>query len=195
VRVAVAQRQHLRFGRVYRHRRGNRRAARRALDDEQIRFAHPLLASLCYDRAPIWRRRDVHRRLAMAVTDIEERARHLALSTDGPEVALSAELDAAAAHAAGRGAMSAAAELAEVASLTPTSEPKAGHRRRLTAATFHWLTGDVERAATIYHELLAVLPPGAARSHALRRVDADEPGRLAADDDRVAVDDPLAAGT
>jgi len=96
----------------------------------------------------------------MAVTDIEERARHLALSTDGPEVALSAELDAAAAHAAGRGAMSAAAELAEVASLTPTSEPKAGHRRRLTAATFHWLTGDVERAATIYHELLAVLPPG-----------------------------------
>jgi len=68
----------------------------------------------------------------MAVTDIEERARHLALSTDGPEVALSAELDATAAHAAGRGAMSAAAELAEVAaSLTPTSEPKAGHRRRL----------------------------------------------------------------
>ncbi len=107
----------------------------------------------------------------MAVTDIEERARHLALSTDGPEVTLSAELDAAAAHAAGRGAMSAAAELAEVAaSLTPTSEPKAGHRRRLTAATFHWLTGDVERAATIYHELLAVLPPRrpVARSPACR---------------------------
>ena len=56
-----------------------------ALEDERIRFAHPLLASLCYERAPVWRRRDVHRDLAAVVTDVEEQARHLALAADGAD--------------------------------------------------------------------------------------------------------------
>src|SRR5262249_17327315 len=29
------------------------------LDDSRIRFAHPLLASICYEQAPIWKRRAV----------------------------------------------------------------------------------------------------------------------------------------
>ena len=53
-------------------------------DDERLRFAHPLLASLCYDRAPPSRRREAHRRLADVVADLEERARHLALATTEP---------------------------------------------------------------------------------------------------------------
>ena len=66
------------------------------LDDSQIRFAHPLLASICYEQAPVWKRRAVHRALAGAVTDVEERARHLALAAEGPDAAVAAELDAAA---------------------------------------------------------------------------------------------------
>ena len=50
-----------------------------------IRFAHPLLASICYEQAPVWKRRAVHRALAEVVTDSEERARHLALAADGPD--------------------------------------------------------------------------------------------------------------
>ena len=34
------------------------------LDDSRIRFAHPLLASICYERAPVWKRRAVHQALA-----------------------------------------------------------------------------------------------------------------------------------
>ena len=49
-------------------------------NDGRLRFTHPLLASLCYDRAAPSRRRDAHRRLAVVVDDVEERARHLALA-------------------------------------------------------------------------------------------------------------------
>ena len=63
-------------------------AAREAvveLDDSSVRFAHPLLGSICYERAPLWKRRAVHRALAGVVSDVEERARHLALAADGPD--------------------------------------------------------------------------------------------------------------
>ena len=53
------------------------------LEDERVRFTHPLLASLCYEQAPPWKRRAVHARLATLVEDPEERARHLALAADG----------------------------------------------------------------------------------------------------------------
>jgi predicted ATPase len=86
-----------------------------ALDDERVRFTHPLLASLCHELAPPWKRRAVHTRLAAVVEDREEQARHLALAADGADVAVAAELDAAAQHAAARGATAAAAELAELA--------------------------------------------------------------------------------
>jgi hypothetical protein len=34
------------------------------VEDSRVRFAHPLLASVCYQQAPIWRRRAAHRCLA-----------------------------------------------------------------------------------------------------------------------------------
>jgi DNA-binding CsgD family transcriptional regulator len=138
------------------------------LDQERIRFAHPLLASLCYERAPVWRRRALHRRIAAAVGDVEERARHLALSAEGPDGVIAAQLDAAAAQAAARGAVAAAAELAELATaLTPQGERDAEHRRRVTAATFHSLAGDIDRAISMQEELLAELPPGVLRADVL----------------------------
>ena len=72
-------------------------------DDSRLRSAHPLLASICYERAPLWKRRAVHRAFAEAVSDVEERARHLALAADGPDAVVASYLDAAADHAAGRG--------------------------------------------------------------------------------------------
>src|SRR5262249_46468382 len=56
-----------------------------AFDASRLRFAHPLLASICYEQAPLWKRRAVHRALADAVPDLEERARHLALAAEGPD--------------------------------------------------------------------------------------------------------------
>jgi hypothetical protein len=47
------------------------------IDDSHLRFAHSLLASICYEQAPVWKRRAIHRVLAGAAADIEERARHL----------------------------------------------------------------------------------------------------------------------
>jgi DNA-binding CsgD family transcriptional regulator len=137
-------------------------------DARRLRFAHPLLASMCYERAAPFRRRDAHRRLAAVVTDVEERARHLALATTEPDATVAAELDAASARAAARGAAIAAEELAELAAdRTPPHDGAARRRRRLTAARLLWLTGDLLRAAQIHDELLATTPPGYERADLL----------------------------
>jgi hypothetical protein len=74
------------------------------IDDARVGFTHPLLGSICYQRAPLRKRRAVHRALAAAVTDVEERARHLALAVEGADAAVACELDVAAEHATARGA-------------------------------------------------------------------------------------------
>jgi DNA-binding CsgD family transcriptional regulator len=157
------------------------------LDGANVRFAHALLASVLYEEAPLWRRRDVHRKLAGVVTDVEERARHLALSVDEPDTDVVAALDAAAEHAAARGATAAAAELAELAG------------ERLRAAHFHRLAGDRERAARILEELLAEVPGGPERADvlfalaSLRRVDLREITRLCEEALREAAGDDVRA--
>ena len=89
-------------------------------EQDRVRFAHPLLASVIYGSASVQRRRLVHERLATVVGDREERARHLALSTSKPDEAVAAELEHAGTQAANRGAPQAAAELFEAAHrLTP----------------------------------------------------------------------------
>ncbi len=72
------------------------------LDDARLRFAHPLLASVCYEQTPVWKRRAAHRSLASAVVDSEERARHLALAADGPDADAACQLESAAERAAAR---------------------------------------------------------------------------------------------
>jgi DNA-binding CsgD family transcriptional regulator len=137
------------------------------LDDSRVRFAHPLLASICYEQAPIWKRRAVHRTLAGAVGDVEERARHLALAAEGPDAGVASELVRAAERAAGRGATAAAADLCELAvGLTPDG-PAASRTRRLCAARYHRLAGDQERAAVLLEGLLPEVPPGGERADVL----------------------------
>ena len=114
------------------------------LEGERVRFVHPLLASICYQQAPAKKRRAAHRLLAEAVADVEERARHLALAADGPDAIAAAELDAAADHAAARGATAAGAGLSELAAaLTAGDDATESRRRRLRAANLHRLAGNL----------------------------------------------------
>ena len=137
------------------------------LDDSRMEFTHPLLASICYEQAPIWKRRAVHRALADAVSDVEERARHLALAADGPDAAIASELDTAAEQAAARGAPATAAELCELAAKLTPGDPSRDRERRMRAARFHRLAGNGERAAEMLEQLLAEVPSGVERADVL----------------------------
>ena len=138
------------------------------LEGERVRFVHPLLASICYQQAPAEKRRSAHRLLGGTVVDVEERARHLALAAEGPDAIAAAELDAAADHAAARGATAAGADLSELAAaLTGADDPIQSRRRRLRAANLHRLVGNLERAVTLLEELLAELPSGLERADVL----------------------------
>jgi DNA-binding CsgD family transcriptional regulator len=140
-------------------------------DGERLYFAHPLFAAVVEERTPPDQWRALHRRLAGVVGDLEQRARHLALSASGPDSDVAAALEMAASHAAARGAQATAAELAERAcALTPASEPEAQTRRLLLAADAHARTGDGGRALALLEQLVDALPPGPARARALHRL-------------------------
>lgn len=154
------------------------------LADGRVGFSHPLLAAICYEGATPWRRRSVHRLLAEAVSDPEERARHLALSLEGPDERAASELQRAAQRAGSRGATAAGAELAELAArLTPDHNQEGGRQRRMQAAALHRLSGDLERASGILDRLLGEIPPGVERADVLyalaTSMRADPPTRAA----------------
>ena len=125
-----------------------------------IRFSHPLLAAAIYERASEQTRRAVHRTLAGVVREPEERARHLALATDAPEAGVAAALEEAARTARQRGAMAAAAELAEEAiRLTPDDDIEGRRRRTMAAADYDMAAGDMPRARDTLERLAEQTPP------------------------------------
>ena len=67
-----------------------------AVDRGRVAFSHPLLALAVYRSASTSERRAAHRRLAEVIQDLEERARHLALASSGPNRELAELLDRAA---------------------------------------------------------------------------------------------------
>ena len=141
------------------------------LNGERIEFAHPLLASGAYLSVDLAQRREIHHRLAQGVDDAEERARHLALASDGPDAEVAAALDAAAAHAHARGAPDAAALLIERALvLTPSTDSGAAGRRVLDAAMLHFESGNAQRARALLEEAAARAAPGQERARALVRL-------------------------
>jgi DNA-binding NarL/FixJ family response regulator len=164
---------------------------------EALRFTHPLLASVAYDRTLPTERRAAHRRLAAVATDAEERAIHLARGAEEPDAQTADELERAAEAAAARGGTEVAAELAAAAaSLTPAAD--AGHRRRrlVAAAERHVAAGDPARGGAILRDLVDDEPPGPERAALLWRL-ADtigdsitEPIRLCEQALREAGDDP-----
>ena len=132
-----------------------------------IRFTHPLLSSVLY-RDLGEERRSVHERLAEVVGDPLLRARHLALSRDGPDADAAGVLDNATTLAAQRGASAVAAELAEQAvRLTPPDAHDERRRRALAAARAQHAAGEWTRARTIATELLAESDIGPLRAEAL----------------------------
>jgi DNA-binding CsgD family transcriptional regulator len=141
------------------------------LDGDRIRFAHPLLAPVCYSDMPLHKRRRLHRRLAELDVGLEERSRHLAIAANGPDDEIAAALDAAAIHAHARGAAQAAAELAERAiALTPADAIDSINRRRIAAAEHCFYAGDGKKARTMLDEAVGSAKPGPVRAEALHRL-------------------------
>jgi DNA-binding CsgD family transcriptional regulator len=139
-----------------------------SFEGERLRFTHPLLRSAALAILLPAERRALHARLGEVVPDPEERARQLALSIEGPDVAVASSLDRAAVLASRRGAGHAAAELCEFAlRLTPREAADDAHERRLRALRHSWEAGDADRARVLGEEAVAGAPPGPRRARAL----------------------------
>jgi DNA-binding CsgD family transcriptional regulator len=140
------------------------------LDDDRIRFTHPLLGSALYSEASDRQRRRLHQQLAQVVADPEERARHRALGADGPDAQAAGMLDQAAELAHTRGAPDAAAELLVLAGqLTPPTRAADRWRRTTDAARYYYEAGDPARARKLLDQVLASSPSGQRRARALLR--------------------------
>ena len=136
--------------------------------DGRVRFTHPLLAAAIYESAPLGQRRALHRALAKRVDDPEERARHLALGSEGADLDIAAQLDAAARLAEARGSPGAAAELIELAlELAPVEEGQRSERL-MVGASMHFEAGDLARADEMVGEVLRAGLAGGQRASALR---------------------------
>lgn len=114
----------------------------------RTRPVHPLLGSVALARLGEDRVRMLRRRLAELVADPEQRARQLAVSAgDRPDADVAAALDTGATVARARGAVVAAAELAELAvRLSPASDVDGRTRRSATLSELLFLVGDVDGA-------------------------------------------------
>jgi DNA-binding CsgD family transcriptional regulator len=128
----------------------------------RVTFAHPLFAAAIYAETPAAERRDLHGRLARTVADLEERARHRALASYGPDGGVASELERAAESASARAAPLAAADLLRIAlRMTPADEVDAVDKRKLALGRALKLGGDATEAAHVLED--------AARSSATRR--------------------------
>jgi tetratricopeptide (TPR) repeat protein len=137
-------------------------------DQRLVEFSHPIYAGAVYGSMTAAKRRELHRRLGERVTDIEERARHLALAAHAPDSDTAELLDRAAASAYSRGAPGAAAELAEAAlRLSPPDDANDLRRRSVDAAAHHFEAGDLEKAQRLLREIVAEPRAGEVRSRAL----------------------------
>ena len=140
------------------------------LDGERLRFTHPLLSFAVAARETPARRRSLHAQLAAVVVG-EQRARHLALATSEPDDEVATTLEDAARTASARGALTAAADLAQQAvRLTPASSPVDARRRVLKAAELLHHAGDGERARTLLEQAYAAADPGNDRATILARL-------------------------
>ncbi len=135
--------------------------------DGRIEFVHPLFASAVYSAAPAARLREAHRAVADRARDPEERARHLALASSGPDAEVVRELQAAARHARMRGSPDSAAELTGLAlRLLPADAPARLELQLELAEQLH-LASDFPAARALLEELRTTLPPGDLRARAL----------------------------
>lgn len=141
------------------------------VEQQRIRFTHPLLAEAVLETATSRQRQDANRLLAGLIQDPEQRSRHLALATDSPSEDVAATIDLAAQSALARGATAAAAELAERAlALTPQDHSISLHRRRLLTAQRMQTLGNTSRQRELLEQALADAPTRAGRAEPLWRL-------------------------
>jgi DNA-binding CsgD family transcriptional regulator len=132
---------------------------------EGLRFTHPLLRSVLYGEMTPGQRRKMHQRLGASGGDVEERAWHFALGTERPSEEIAGTLEAAAIHAASRGAPEEAAALTEQAiRLTPADRPASAHDRTVRAAGYHFRSGDMARSQELIQSVLTACPAGPPRA-------------------------------
>lgn len=142
------------------------RAGLLAVDGARLRFVHPVQRHAVLTTLAESDRRELHRRLVDVVADPVERAVHLAQATLVPDEAVAATLSDAVVLASGRGAVAAAAALADRAvELTPAASRSATVGRMLLAAGEHWQDGDRPRCLALLDDAasLAATPDDRAR--------------------------------
>jgi DNA-binding NarL/FixJ family response regulator len=138
------------------------------LEEERIRFSHPVLAAAAYGSIPVDRKRELHRAVAVLTDDLEERARHLATAATGPDPHVAVALEGAAEQAWRRGAPDAAADLLRMAcSMTPSTDSEALAVRRVAFGRLLHSAGDAPGAIAELEALAAKLPHGLIRARAL----------------------------
>lgn len=132
-----------------------------------ITFAHPLLRAEAAGIASADDRRAAQRALADLADDPEERARHLALASTGPDAAVAQVLEGAADDAQARGAPAAAVELLELSCRsTPPGELEALCARRTRLAGLVARGGDGAQARSLLRQAVASAPRGPGRARA-----------------------------
>jgi DNA-binding NarL/FixJ family response regulator len=121
--------------------------------DREVRFTHPLYAAAVYGSVGHEHRRRVHGRLAAAVGEPEEQARHLALAAVPPDEETAARVHAAAREVAARGAPGAAAELLEQAIRLEDPGSDDAAARLIDLGRCLLLTGDSRRAVEVLEQV------------------------------------------
>ncbi|MBF9072616.1 AAA family ATPase [Streptacidiphilus fuscans] len=135
--------------------------------DGHVHFDNPLLRSAVYTEASGHERRNAHARLAEAVIEPVERARHLALANPARDEGVAQTLTVAAAAARRRGAPGTAAELAALAVVrTPADAETARTERQLAAAGYAVDAGRLDVARAEAQVLIAEARSPEARSQA-----------------------------
>lgn len=132
----------------------------------QLRLVHPLYGAAARTLTPS--RRQLHAHLAELVDDVEQRAWHLAMASEARDAQVADALEAGATAAQARGALTAAAQLWELAGLRTPPERTPQYAARMAAAgraLFH--AGDARRAWSLLDAALTGLPAGSDRARVL----------------------------
>jgi DNA-binding CsgD family transcriptional regulator len=131
-----------------------------------VRFTHPLLAAAAYDELADDERSELHLRIAGVVTDLEHRARHLALGSKAADEGVAALLDEVSRLAEYRADLNAAVDAARLAvSMTPVEQPVPV--RSFTLGRLLHKLGDVQAAQAELEGLTGLEIPRRTRVRAL----------------------------
>jgi DNA-binding CsgD family transcriptional regulator/predicted ATPase len=137
-------------------------------EEGRLRFVHPLVCAAVWAGTSDARRSEIHRSLAEAVEDLEQRAQHLAAAAEPPAAEVAGLLEEAARSAQRRGAPAAAADLLDRArALAPADADRLWARLAARAAAAHAEAGHWDSVRELVEEAQARLPPGRERAEIL----------------------------